>query len=133
MAKKIKYPDIPMRDSVVDRLKNSPTAAKGTVEVSSDNSSIASETTKGNNKGERTKYKSKFQSIGTVSNDDGSKVLSYDVQKGKNNKLKESSYFLEMKQGTRSKLNVQKGNRERNISGNRAEKKVDRVIRRNNK
>jgi hypothetical protein len=128
MAKKIKYPEIGMRDSVVDRLKKSPTAAKGTVEVSSDTSSIDMQNTKGN----KTKLKSKFQYITTTSDDEGGKVLDYGIQKtGRNSK--DSTYYLEMKEGTRSKLNVQKGNRERNISGTRAEKKVDRVFNRNNK
>ena len=127
MAKKIKYPEIGMRDSVVDRLKKSPTAAKGTIEVSNDTSSSDMQNTKGS----KTKLKSKFQSITTTSDDSGNKVLDYDIQKS--GKAKDSSYYLEMKEGTRSKLNIQKGNRERNISGTRAEKKVDRVFNRNNK
>ena len=127
MAKKIKYPDIPMRDSIVDRLKQSATPAKGTVEVTSETSDTNNQTTKGN----KTKLKGKFQSIGLVSNDDGSKVLDYGIQK--TGKAKDSRYYLEMKEGSRSQLNIQKGNRERNISGKRAERKVDRVFNRNNK
>jgi hypothetical protein len=117
-----------MRDSVVDRLKKSPTAAKGTVEVSSDTSSSDMQNTKGN----KTKLKNKFQYITTTSDDEGGKVLDYGIQKTGRN-TKDSRYYLEMKEGIRSKLAVQKGNRERNISGKRAEKKVDRVIKRNNK
>ena len=127
MAKKIKYPEIGMRDSVVDRLKKSPTAAKGTVEVSNDTSSSDMQNTKGN----KTKLKSKFQSVTTTSDDEGKKTLQYDIQK--TGRAKDKSYYLQMKEGSRSQLNVQKGNRERNISGKRAERKVDRVFNRNNK
>jgi hypothetical protein len=127
MAKKIKYPEIGMRDSIVDRLKKSPTAAKGTVEVSNDTSSSDMQNTKGS----KTKLKSKFQSVTTTSDDSGNKVLDYSVQKS--GKSKDSRYYLEMKEGTRSKLAIQKGNRERNISGTRSERKVDRVFNRNNK
>lgn len=127
MAKKIKYPEIGMRDSVVDRLKQSPTPTKGTIEVTSETSNTSNQ----NTKGDKSKLKGKFQSLGMVSKDDGTKVLDYGIQK--TGSAKDSRYYLEMKEGTPSKLNIQKGSRERNISGKRAEKKVDRVFNRNNK
>jgi hypothetical protein len=129
MAKKIKYPEIPMRDSVVDRLKQSATPEKGITEVSSETISI----NKQNRKGDSTKSKGTFKSIGTVSNDDGSKAINYTTQKRNGTKTKSSSYYLQMKEGEDSKLSMRKGSRTRNFEGTRAERKVDRVFNRGNK
>lgn len=133
MEKKPKYPSIPMKDSVVDRLKKSATPGKGVVDVTS-------ETVSAMQKIKSNKSKSVFKDLSTTSDDSGSKTAMYKTQESnyKESKLpkrKSSSYFLQMKEGEDSKLRVEKNKsgkdtRVRKISGERAENKFQRVLKR---
>jgi hypothetical protein len=133
MEKKPKYPSIPMKDTVVDRLKKSATPGQGVVDVTS-------ETVSASQKNKSNKSTSVFKNLSTTSDDSGSKTATYKTQKStyKESKLpqrKSSSYFLQMKEGEDSKLRVEKNKsgkdtRVRKISGERAENKFQRVLKR---
>jgi len=136
MAKKPKYPSIPMKDTVIDRLKNSSTPSKDVTDITSDSVSYREQNKKG------TKYKSTtvFQNLGTTSDSSGTKAATFrnskaDYKESKLPKTKSSNYFLQMKEGEDSKLRIEKNKsgkdtRVRKISGERAERKFQRVLKR---
>jgi hypothetical protein len=133
MEKKPKYPSISMKDSVVDRLKKSATPEQGVTDVTS-------ETVSASRKDKKNKSTSIFKDLSTTSDASGSKTAMYKNQEStyKESKLpqrKSSSYFLQIKEGEDSKLRVEKNKsgkdtRVRKISGERAENKFQRVLKR---
>jgi hypothetical protein len=133
MEKKPKYPSISMKDSVVDRLKKSATPEQGVTDVTS-------ETVSAIRKDKKNKSTSVFKDLSTTSDASGSKNAMYKTQEStyKESKLpqrKSSTYFLQMKEGQDSQLRVEKNKsgkdtRVRKISGERAENKFQRVLKR---
>lgn len=131
--KKPKYPSIAMKDNVVDRLKKSATPEQGVTNVTS-------ETVSASQKDKKNKSTSIFKDLSTTSDASGSKTAMYRSQETnyKESKLpqrKSSTYFLQMQEGQDSKLRVEKNKsgkdtRVRNISGERAENKFQRVLKR---
>lgn len=121
MAKKIKYPDVPMRDSVIDRVS---------VKTGSDMTV----------KNTPNKYKETMRTLTTTSSDDGSSAAQFTKQSVKTtnrgSKEKVKDYFLSREPNEESQLQVSKKKsgsdlKQKIISGNRAERKFANVLKRN--
>lgn len=129
MPKDLIYPNIPFKDRDVNFLKSKFGDSEVTVSSKQDSS----------NKGSR--YKKKFISSSSVSNETGEKSEMISVQKSKGSPSREKSklkeYFYNETPEGQKQLQIRKQSsggdeRFRIIKGNRAERKFNRIKRRSN-
>ena len=121
MAKEIKYPDIPMKDSAIDTIK---------VKTGTDISY----------KSTPNKYKETARSLTTTDSGDGSSTSNFTKQTVKTtdsgSKQKFKDYFLSKETNGDAKLQITKESssgsaKQKIVSGNKAENKFSRVLNRN--